>query len=139
MQSSCPGSRDLNRSGKRSILTHCGQGHLNCLNSRSRGLNNLNQLLYCVCLRIYNKFTDYFCVIKCIVRGNQARVKNAYLRHPPCTVVMCKRKSASPVHNVLRLLSRVEAPNHNCMYCSFAPYTPHIFQFHSALEVASAV
>jgi len=28
------------------------------------------------------------CVIKCIVRGNQARVKNADLRHPSCTVVM---------------------------------------------------
>ena len=22
--------------------THCGRGHLNCLNARSRGLNNLN-------------------------------------------------------------------------------------------------
>jgi len=27
-------------------------------------------------------------VIKCIVRGNQVRVKNADLRHPSCTVVM---------------------------------------------------
>jgi len=26
-------------------------GHLNCLNARSRGLNNLNQLLYCVSLK----------------------------------------------------------------------------------------
>jgi len=42
-----------------------------------------------------------YCVIKCIVRGNQARVKNADLRHPSCTVVMYKRKSASPIHNVL--------------------------------------
>jgi len=42
-----------------------------------------------------------YCVIKCIVRGNQARVKNADLHHPSCTVVMKKRKSASPVHNVL--------------------------------------
>jgi len=42
-----------------------------------------------------------YCVIKCIVRGNQARVKNADLRHPSCTVVMQRRKSASPVHNVL--------------------------------------
>ena len=42
------------------------------------------------------------CVIKCIVHGNQARVKNADLRHPSCTVVMYRRKSASPVHNVLR-------------------------------------
>jgi len=32
-------------------LTHWGRGHLNCLNARSRGLNNLNQLLYCVSLR----------------------------------------------------------------------------------------
>ena len=36
------------------------------------------------------------------MRGNQARVKNADLRHPSCTVVMYRRKSASPVHNVLR-------------------------------------
>ena len=42
-----------------------------------------------------------YCVIKCIVRGNQARVKNADLRHPSCTVIMQRRKSASPVHNVL--------------------------------------
>ena len=44
-----------------------------------------------------------YCVIKCIVRGNQVRVKNADLRHPSCTVVMERRKSASPVHNVLRM------------------------------------
>ena len=43
-----------------------------------------------------------YCVINSIVRGNQARVKNADLRHPSCTVVMYRRKSASPVHNVLR-------------------------------------
>jgi len=43
-----------------------------------------------------------YCVIKCIVRGNQARVKNADLRHPSCTVVIFRRKSASPVRNVLR-------------------------------------
>ena len=42
-----------------------------------------------------------YCVIKCIVQGNQARVKNADLRHPSCTVVMYKHKSASPVLNVL--------------------------------------
>ena len=40
-------------------LTHCGRGHLNCLNARYRGLNNLNQLLYCVSLNIYNKFANY--------------------------------------------------------------------------------
>ena len=44
-----------------SYLTHWGRGHLNCLNARSRGLNNLNQLLYCVSLNIYNKFANYFC------------------------------------------------------------------------------
>ena len=42
-----------------------------------------------------------YCVIKCIVQGNHARVKNADLRHPSCTVVMYKRKSASSVLNVL--------------------------------------
>jgi len=42
-----------------------------------------------------------YCVIKCIVCGNQACVKNADLRHPSCTVVMYKHKSASPIHNVL--------------------------------------
>ena len=42
-----------------------------------------------------------YCVIKCIVQGNQACVKNADLRHPSCTVVMQRRKSASPVLNVL--------------------------------------
>ena len=45
-------------------LTHWGQGHLNCLNASSRGLNNLNQLLYCVSLKIYNKFANYFCELK---------------------------------------------------------------------------
>jgi len=43
-----------------------------------------------------------YCIIKCILQGKQARVKNADLRHPSCTVVMQKRKSASPVLNVLR-------------------------------------
>jgi len=37
---------------------------LNCLNTRSRGLNNFNQLLYCVSLKIYNKFANYFCELK---------------------------------------------------------------------------
>jgi hypothetical protein len=40
------------------------------------------------------------------VRGNQARVKNADLRHSSFTVVMQKRKKrkfASPVLNVLRV------------------------------------
>jgi len=43
-----------------------------------------------------------YCVIKCIVRGNQARVKNADLRHPCFTVVMQRHKSATPVYIVLR-------------------------------------
>jgi hypothetical protein len=42
-----------------------------------------------------------YCVIKCIVRGHKACVKNTDLRHPSCTVVMYKHKSASPVLNVL--------------------------------------
>ena len=46
------------------LLTHWGRGHLNCLNARSRGLNNLNQILYCVSLNIYNKFANYFCELK---------------------------------------------------------------------------
>jgi len=29
-----------------------------------------------------------YSIIKFIVQGKQARVKNAYLRHPSCTVVM---------------------------------------------------
>jgi len=40
-------------------------------------------------------------VIKCTVRRKQGRVKNADLRHPSYTVVMYRRKSVSPVHNVL--------------------------------------
>jgi len=29
-----------------------------------------------------------YCIIKCIVQGKQALVKNADLPHPSCTVVM---------------------------------------------------
>jgi hypothetical protein len=47
-----------------------------------------------------------YCIIKCIVQGKQACVKNADLRHPSCTVVMQKRKSASPVLNVLKFKPR---------------------------------
>ena len=43
-----------------------------------------------------------YCIIKCTVQGKQARVKNADLRHPSCTVVTQKRKYASPVLSVLR-------------------------------------
>ena len=42
---------------------------------------------------------------KCIVQGKQARVKNADLRHPSCTVVMQKRKFAPSVLSVLRFSS----------------------------------
>jgi len=48
-----------------------------------------------------------YCVIKCYVRGNQARVKNADLCHPSCTVVMYRCKSASPILNVLRRVPKV--------------------------------
>ena len=51
-----------------------------------------------------------YCIIKCIVQGKQARVKNADFRHPSCTVVMQKRKSASPVLNVLKECFAVENP-----------------------------
>ena len=34
------------------------------------------------------KNADLYCIITCIVQGKQARVKNADLRHPSCTVVM---------------------------------------------------
>ena len=47
-----------------------------------------------------------YCIIKCNVQGKQARVKNADLRHPSCTVVMLERKSASPVLNVLKTKDR---------------------------------
>ena len=46
-----------------------------------------------------------YCIIKCIVQRKQARVKNADLRRPSRTVVMQKRKSASPVLNMLILWS----------------------------------
>ena len=59
------------------LLTHWGRGHLNCLNAHSRGLNNLNQLLYCVSLNIYNKFANYFCELK--VSGNTHR-RPSFLR-----------------------------------------------------------
>ena len=39
-------------------------GHLNCLNARPWGLNNVIQLLYCVSVKIYDKFANYFCELK---------------------------------------------------------------------------
>jgi len=44
-----------------------------------------------------------YCIIKFIVKGKEACVKNADLRHPSCTVVILKRKSTSPILNVLIL------------------------------------
>ena len=66
-------------------------GHLNCLNARSRGLNNLNQLLYCVSLKIYNKFANYFCELK--VSGNTHKDPSFY-KHP----------SAGPFGEMLHVL-----------------------------------
>ena len=54
--SQCPHTQKHVRGRTRSFLTHWGRGHLNCLNAHSRGVNNLNQLLYCISLNIYNKF-----------------------------------------------------------------------------------
>ena len=53
---------------KENLKIYNVRGHLNRLNARSRGLNNLNQLLYCVSLNIYNKFANYSCELK--VSGN---------------------------------------------------------------------
>ena len=50
-----------------------------------------------------------YCIIKYIVQGKKARVQNADLRHPSCTVVMQKRKSASPVLSVLIVVGRLES------------------------------
>ena len=52
--------KDINQGNLYSINT-LRTGLLNCLNARSRGLNNVIQLLYCVSLKIYNKFANYFC------------------------------------------------------------------------------
>jgi len=41
-----------------------------------------------------------YCVIVMCVETKRV-LKKADLRHPSCTVVMYRRKSASPVHNVL--------------------------------------
>ena len=51
-----------------------------------------------------------YCIIKCIVQGKQARVKNADLHHPSCTVVMLKRKSASPILSVLAYIRNNSGP-----------------------------
>ena len=84
-----------------------------------------------VVLEDHSQKGPMYCVIKCIVRGNPARVKNADLRHPSCTVVMYRRKFASPVHNVLRTLRFVRA------LCLCAPYlsgnTQPLFSVHKQL------
>jgi hypothetical protein len=129
------------------FLTHCGQGHINCLNARSQGLNNIDQLLYRVSLTIYNKFVNYFCVIKCIVHGNQAWFKNADLCYPSCTVVMYKRKSASPVHNVLRLPVMLLMFNSQLFKHSIQLRTPGIsnmyqkwsLNFHKVLQIPKSL
>ena len=50
--------------------------------------------------RTIRRKVAYIALLKCIVRGNQARVKNTDVRHPSSAVVMHRHKSASPVHNV---------------------------------------
>ena len=60
-----------------------------------------------------------YCIIKCIVQGKQARVKNADLRHPSCTVVGEKRKSASPVLNVLRSVMKINMRHINVILLHF--------------------
>ena len=73
-----------------------------------------------------------YCVIKYIVRGNQARVKNSDLRHPSCTVVMYRRKSASPVHNVLIFIFLVSFSTSSSFVCLFScRYNPLVRIFHS--------
>jgi len=52
-----------------------------------------------------------YCVIKCIVCGKQAHVKSADLLHPSCTVVMYRRKSVSPIHNVLSCSTGIGGDN----------------------------
>ena len=74
-----------------------------------------------------------YCVIKCIVRGNQARVKNAELRHPSCTVVKQRRKSASPVHNVLIRHVRVwNGEKNNLFYRLLRTKTSHCMEYQQA-------
>ena len=66
-----------------------------------------------------------YCIIKYIVQGKQARVKNADLRHPSCTVVMQKRKSASPVLNVLKdVVDDKNHESHHYTVLSILPQFP---------------
>ena len=83
-----------------------------------------------------------YCIIKCIVQGKQARVKNADLRHPSCAVVMQKRKSASPVLNVLtivppRTTSNIQGMYHyNTVCCIFFYYIVNDFMFYCSFIVS---
>jgi len=63
-------------------------------------------------------FGDRLHVLRnCYVIVNQARVKNADLRHPSCTVVMYRRKSASTVLNVLTCMN--QSPRMNRALCIY--------------------
>ena len=67
-----------------------------------------------------------YCVVKCIVHGNQAPVKNADFCHPSCTVVMHRRKFASPVLNVLTNLYLHSSYTHFiAFYYSFLALLSH--------------
>jgi len=50
-----------------------------------------------------------YCVIKVYSAWKPCAIKNADVRHPSCTVVMYRRKSAAPVHNVLIRLFYLQA------------------------------
>ena len=80
---------------------------------------SVNQLLYCVYLKIYSKFANYFCELK--FSGNTKNPSSAWGcdtsgNIPPCGVVLrrtCRctefhreRKSASPARSVLRKWDR---------------------------------
>ena len=64
------------------------------------------------------------CVVQCIRCRNQARVKNADLHHPSCTVVMQRRKSVSPVLNVLKIMN-LTLSFFSLVFPSFLP-SPHL-------------
>ena len=50
--------------GSNYICQQIEDGAFKLLKCPFRGLNILNQLLYCVSLNIYNKFAIYFCELK---------------------------------------------------------------------------
>ena len=63
-QVECGASRDNPFINLVHLFNTLRMGYLNCLNARSRGLYHVNQILYCVSLKICNKFTKYFCELK---------------------------------------------------------------------------